>query len=315
MGLIVLGVLSFLIYIFIVTIAKCKEKLKKLEWEERYKRHEEDIIKKQKERDEERKRAQEYKIARQKELELLHQSKQESKQPEVKIIMKQELKQTEVTLTTKQEPKQTEVKTATKQAPKKSEAKRKMYIFFDTETTGLPRDFNAPTFYSDNWPRLVQLSWILEDETRKKLSEGDVIIYPSDFVIPYEASRIHGITQDRAKREGIPLKLAIERFMKDFNKADMIVGHNISFDKKIVGAELIRLGMWDTMETNPSYCTMMHGMNICRLPGKYGGYKWPKLQELHRTLFGYDFQDAHNSASDIAATERCYWRLRGLERF
>ena len=84
----------------------------------------------------------------------------------------------------------------------------------------------------------------------------------------------------------------------------MIVGHNISFDQKIVGAELIRLGMWDTMETKLSYCTMMHGMKICRLPGKNGGYKWPKLQELHRTLFGYDFQDAHNSACDIAATER-----------
>ena len=184
-------------------------------------------------------------------------------------------------------------------------------IFFDTETTGLPRNYRAPSNDTANWPRMVQLSWILEDETRERISERDVIIYPSGFTIPYEASRIHGITQGKATRDGIPLKQAIEMFMRDFGKADMMVGHNISFDKKIVGAELIRLGMRDIMDTKPSYCTMQHGTDICKLPGAYG-YKWPTLQQLYCKLFGKEFDDAHNSASDIAATERCYWRLKEL---
>ena len=37
-------------------------------------------------------------------------------------------------------------------------------FFFDTETTGLPRDWNAPLRDLDNWPRLVQLAWLLCDE-------------------------------------------------------------------------------------------------------------------------------------------------------
>lgn len=184
-----------------------------------------------------------------------------------------------------------------------------MYIFFDTETTGLPRDYDAPASDTRNWPRLVQLSWILEDATRTRISEGNYIIRPDGFTIPYDVTRIHGITQERAEREGIPLRTAIEKFMKDFNMATMAVGHNIDFDKKVVGAELIRLGMVDTMNSKKSYCTMLHGTDICKLPGPYG-YKWPKLQELHRALFGCKFNDAHNSASDVAATEKCFWKMK-----
>ena len=30
-----------------------------------------------------------------------------------------------------------------------------MYLIYDTETTGLPKNFSAPVSDSDNWPRLV----------------------------------------------------------------------------------------------------------------------------------------------------------------
>jgi len=32
---------------------------------------------------------------------------------------------------------------------------KKMYLFFDTETTGLPRNWKAPVTDLDNWPRMV----------------------------------------------------------------------------------------------------------------------------------------------------------------
>ena len=37
-------------------------------------------------------------------------------------------------------------------------------FFFDTETTGLPINLNAPVSYLNNWPRLVQLAWQVYDE-------------------------------------------------------------------------------------------------------------------------------------------------------
>lgn len=54
----------------------------------------------------------------------------------------------------------------------------KLYIFFDTETTGVPRDYKAPTTDTRNWPRMVQLGWILMDSKENKLSQKDYIIRP-----------------------------------------------------------------------------------------------------------------------------------------
>lgn len=53
-------------------------------------------------------------------------------------------------------------------------------------------------------------------------------------------------------------------------------------------------------------------VSYCKIPNKYGGYKWPKLQELHEKLFGYEFDDAHDALADIEATFKCYWKLRKL---
>ena len=87
------------------------------------------------------------------------------------------------------------------------------------------------------------------------------------------------------------------------------MGHNIAFDKKIVGAELVRLGREDVMPGKRSLCTMMASIDYCKLPGPYG-FKYPKLEELHRKLFGRGFEDAHNALNDICATEKCFWELR-----
>ncbi len=185
----------------------------------------------------------------------------------------------------------------------------KFFIFFDTETTGVPRDYKAPTTDTNNWPRMVQLGWILMDGEGNKLSQKDYIIRPDGYTIPDDAVRIHGITTQRALEEGRDLAAVVDEFLADFDQATFIVGHNIDFDKKILGAELIRLHRPDVMNSKRTYCTMQAGTDFCRIPGKYG-YKWPKLQELYIKLFGHDFDGAHNAMSDIEATQECFWELR-----
>ncbi len=106
----------------------------------------------------------------------------------------------------------------------------KLYIFFDTETTGVPRDYKAPTTDTNNWPRMVQLGWILMDGEGNKLSQKDYIIRPDGYIIPDDAVRIHGITTQRAMEEGRDLAAVVDEFMTDFDQATFIVGHNIDFD-------------------------------------------------------------------------------------
>ncbi len=182
-------------------------------------------------------------------------------------------------------------------------------LFFDTETSGLPKDYNAPSSAVNNWPRMIQLSWINTDKDGNIINENDHLIYPDGFTIPEDVSKLTGITTSIARTQGEPLKDVIDKFMSDVERADFIVGHNVSFDIHVVGAELIRLKKIDTIRFKPAVCTMKSSIDYCALPGYYG-YKYPKLQELHNKLFGYMFDDAHNALSDIKATLKCYLELK-----
>jgi DNA polymerase III alpha subunit (gram-positive type) len=186
-----------------------------------------------------------------------------------------------------------------------------MYLFFDTETTGLPRNWKAPVSDLNNWPRLVQLAYLFYDSNGNKISGGDYIIKPEGFTIPIEASRIHGISTERAIQEGKSILTVLEDFQSMIHEAEYLVAHNMSFDEKIVGAEFLRNKMPDSIATKRKICTMQSTTNFCALSGPYG-YKWPKLSELHYKLFRTDFEEAHNAAADIHATARCFWELRRL---
>lgn len=184
-----------------------------------------------------------------------------------------------------------------------------MYLFFDTETTGLPKRWNAPVTDIDNWPRLVQLAWVMCNEDGRVVDSQDVIIRPEGFFIPPEVSGIHGITTAIAQEKGKPLGEVMAVFSDKIDEAHILIGHNISFDECIVGAEFERLRMMTTLFLKPKCCTMKSSAAYCKLPGK-NGFKSPRLAELHQILFGVGFDNAHNALADVEATVRCFWELK-----
>lgn len=184
-----------------------------------------------------------------------------------------------------------------------------MYLFFDTETTGLPKNWKAPVTDFENWPRLVQLAFILYDKSGNKLDKGDFIISPVGFTIPLNATSVHGITTEKALSEGRPIRIVLESFKSILNEAKVLVAHNLSFDEKIVGAEFLRLGLHNPIPSMHKICTMESTTNFCAINGPYG-YKWPSLNELHFKLFGTYFKESHNASADIDATAKCFWELK-----
>jgi len=186
-----------------------------------------------------------------------------------------------------------------------------MYLFFDTETTGLPRSWKAPVTDLNNWPRLVQLAYLYYDSKGNKISGGDYIIKPEGFTIPTNASKVHGISNEKALREGQSITHVLQDFHSLIGQASYLVAHNMSFDEKIVGAEFLRNGMQNIIQSKNKICTMERTTNFCAISGPYG-YKWPKLSELHYKLFGAGFEEAHNAAVDITATAKCFWELKRL---
>ncbi len=189
-----------------------------------------------------------------------------------------------------------------------------MFLIYDTETTGLPKDYKAPLTDSENWPRLVQLAWQIHDEKGEVVDIKNFIVRPEGFTIPYGSEKIHGISTERAQKEGQELEFVLSEFNKALESVSTISGHNIEFDNSIMGAEFIRKQMETTLFDKNVVDTKNASTNYCALPGGRGGkYKWPNLGELHQKLFGEGFDAAHNASADVQATARCFLELIRLD--
>ncbi|MBN1159198.1 MAG: DNA polymerase III subunit alpha [Bacteroidales bacterium] len=189
-----------------------------------------------------------------------------------------------------------------------------MFLIIDTETTGLPGIYNAPVTDVNNWPRLVQIAWMCYDHRGTFLKTENHIIKPEGYTIPFAAERIHGISTERALKEGKELKTVLEYFTEDLNEASLIVGHNIEFDLKIIGAEFIRTSIPTKLFDVPSFCTKEGSTDYCAIPGGKGGkFKWPTLSELYTRLFNENFEEVHNAVADVAATARCFLEMVRLD--
>ena len=185
-----------------------------------------------------------------------------------------------------------------------------MFLIYDTETTGLPKDYNAPLTDFDNWPRMIQLAWQLHDKEGQLLEAQSFIIKPEGFIIPRGSEKVHGISTERALREGHDLVFVLNEFNKVLDKAELVAGHNIEFDNNIIGAEFLRKEISTTLFDKKMVDTIPVSTAYCQLPGgKYGKFKWPTLEELHEKLFEEPFVAAHNAAADVQATARCFLEL------
>jgi len=184
-------------------------------------------------------------------------------------------------------------------------------LFFDTETTGLPDNYKASYTNVSNWPRLVQLAWVLYNGDTE-VSSGDYLVKPHGFIIPEAASDIHDHDHEKCMKLGVDLKHALNEFYGDFLQCDGLFAHNIDFDNHIVASELHRsgaIGHAKLFMTKPMFCTMKSSTEYCKLPGKYG-FKWPKLGEMYQVLFDEVLENTHDAVVDIRATAKCYFELK-----
>ena len=192
-----------------------------------------------------------------------------------------------------------------------------MYLIFDTETTGLPKNWKAPVSDTDNWPRCVQIAWQLHDELGNLVEANSFIIKPHGYDIPYESEKIHGISTQLAELEGEKLEIVLKEFNNSVSKSKFIIGHNVNFDLNVIGCEFHRLNTLSNIELTDvlDTCTETTA-TLCKLPGGRGGkFKLPTLTELHEFLFSAPFQDAHNATADVEATARCFLELIRIKNF
>jgi len=188
-----------------------------------------------------------------------------------------------------------------------------MILFFDVETNGLAKSLKGSYTDIENWPRVVQLAWAYCDDKGENISRKNFIIFPKDFFISEKMSLIHGITLERAEKEGVLIERVLEIFNRDLQKADLLVAHNIEFDLPVLNAEFLRSKIRTSLFEKDKYCTMKSPeiIDYCKIPSSIGiGYKWPSLSELHIKIFKKSFDDSHNAAADVDACLNCYFELK-----
>ncbi len=185
-----------------------------------------------------------------------------------------------------------------------------MYLFIDTETTGLPKSPNASPLNVDDYPRIIQFAWAYYSKNGKLLKKDSSLIKPDGWIVPNKKFWIdNGLTTERCERLGLPIKDVLDNFLIQLNKTSYLVAHNVPFDVPVLQAEMIRLGLKSTKKPD-KICTMYSTIGICGIEHPQGGYKYPSLKELHNHLFQCDFDGAHDAMGDVMATAKCFFELK-----
>lgn len=193
-------------------------------------------------------------------------------------------------------------------------------LVFDTETSGLPEK-EASIYDKSKWPYIVQLSYILYDlSNNTSLIKNNYIKLDESVTISQESFNIHNISREILNEQGINIVDALKEFNECLKICDIVVGHNISFDKRLIFVECFRhnITQYFTQFINnqkihkTEFCTMKNTTQFCkleRLSKTNQVYnKMPKLSELYLILFPNEPlpKDLHNSLVDVAITLRCY---------
>ena len=192
-----------------------------------------------------------------------------------------------------------------------------MYLIFDTETTGLPKKWNAPVSDIDNWPRCVQLAWQVHDSFGNCIENKDFLIKPDGYNIPFDSEKIHGISTELAEKDGYVLLDVLKLFNEAVKKSKFVIGHNVKFDLNIMGCEFYRANLQNNLDVARILDTCYEKTaSLCMIPGGRGGkYKFPTLTELHSFLFSKPFAEAHNATADVEATTRCFLELIRIKNY
>lgn len=199
-------------------------------------------------------------------------------------------------------------------------------LLLDTETNGLPKNRYAPISEFGAYPAILQLSWAIYEVddnrlTRKECRDIGVALDPS---IPWDANsaKIHGISE-REARHGSRVDVALSDLRVALYSVDMVVAHNLSFDKSVIRAagyaeasryadcsELRTIWNTDVKEV----CTMLHTRDILKIPAsaaqaKYkdlSPFKSPKLGELYEWLYGHPYTSPlHSAKIDTECLAKC----------
>jgi len=180
---------------------------------------------------------------------------------------------------------------------------------FDTETTGIVRDYRSP-----DAPHLASITVIIYDTelARVQASFNTMIRLPEDVVMPPQAAEVNGLTDDMLEIYGLKLPTVLDTTMQLLAPVELLVGHNIAFDVKVLASALYRsdrLDEIDELMIAETFCTMRESKQLVQAKNKKGHLKLPKLTEAYYHFFERELDNAHSANADAVGTLEIYLAL------
>lgn len=188
-------------------------------------------------------------------------------------------------------------------------------LVFDTETTGMVvKQLPHPDAAQ---PDIVQLAAVLYADDGSVAQSFLTIVKPVQKAVEAGAAKVHGITAERAARDGVEAAEALGVLSRMVERADVLVAHNLAFDALVLRTAWHRAlhgDFRDTVAGKRAFCTMRAMTPVCAILGPRArhktDYKWPKLSECISFLFGETLEGAHDALVDVQACARVYFELK-----
>lgn len=173
-------------------------------------------------------------------------------------------------------------------------------IVFDTETTGLDKPAATPL---DQQPEIIELGAIkLEDHSLIELDSFTTLVRPRILPLPLKITEITGLT-DKDLVNKKPFSAHYQGLAEFFCGERTLVGHNLSYDVKMLTFELTRLGFMTKFPW-----PMRH---VCTIEqSKHMFNKFPKQDELYAYYMGRPPAGAHRALNDVRNLAECLRHMR-----
>ncbi|MEN7548405.1 3'-5' exonuclease [Rapidithrix thailandica] len=184
---------------------------------------------------------------------------------------------------------------------------RDYVIFVDTETSGLPKDWNKPYSAEKNWPFIVQIAWTVCTKDGNEIKYENHYIEDKDYEILEASRQIHGISHEFLQRHGKERREVMQRLLADLKKYNpLVVSHFIPLDYHMLGVGFFRAGLENPLQYMPKFCTMQLTYQFVGSPHQ----KFLRLGQLYTRLFQTTLENQHNALVDARATARCFFELQ-----
>ncbi|WP_167856500.1 3'-5' exonuclease [Hymenobacter metallicola] len=183
---------------------------------------------------------------------------------------------------------------------------REYLLFVDTETSGIPQDWNQPYSVLGNWPHIAQLAWVVYTRDGQEIKAENHYILPSDYDVSSASVSVHGLTREFLLAHGKPRHEVMHQLFQDLLRYEpLVVAHFMKLDFHMLGVGFYRAGLENPLEMLPTFCTMLTTSRFVR-PGQQG---YLRLGELYERLFHEPLQRQHDALVDAYATARCFFEL------